>query len=92
MILRYRIHQNGSKYIQIEHDHDMIPAESFCRRRWLHAFLLFLLPSLGFRLQLVGLAPVRNYKEGRQLCAASVVRNVGTLLQLLSFEDSVRLS
>eukprot|EP00435_Cladocopium_sp_Y103_P010981 s264_g2.t2 len=48
---------------------------------WLHAFLLFLLPSLGFRLQLVGLAPVRNYKEGRQLCAASVVRNVGTLLQ-----------
>lgn len=56
--------------------------------RWLHAFLLFLLPSLGFRLQLVGLAPVRNYKEGskgssRQLCAASVVRNVGTLLQLL---------
>ena len=52
--------------------------------RWLRAFLLSMLQSLGFRLQLVALAPVRNYKEGRELCAASVVRNVATLLQLLA--------
>ncbi|CAK9103311.1 unnamed protein product [Durusdinium trenchii] len=50
---------------------------------WLRAFLLCMLRSLGFRLQLVALAPVRNYQasRGRQLCAASVVRNVATLLQ-----------
>ena len=57
--------------------------------RWLRAFLLCMLRSLGFRLQLVALAPVRNYQasRGRQLCAASVVRNVATLLQCLGFHS-----
>lgn len=53
------------------------------RLRFLRAFLVFALPRLG-RLQLVALAPVRNYLPGgHELCAAGLVRNVATLLRLL---------